>query len=224
MEKIQGALIDMDGVLYDSMPGHTLAWWRMMTEAGFDVPRDEFYLYEGMTGHATIRMLYRRDRGADVSEEECRRLYARKSAYFSEWGEPPLMPGTADVLRILREKGAVCVLVTGSGQQSLLDRVRSDYPGIFADGHMVTSRDVTHGKPDPEPYLKGAEIAGVSPGNWLVVENAPLGVVAGKRAGAFVCAVTTGPIPRDEFVKAGADMIFGNMHEFAAWLDKNLVP
>ena len=50
----RAALIDMDGTLLDTMSRHTLAWHRMMTELGVKCRRDEFYLYEGMTGPATI--------------------------------------------------------------------------------------------------------------------------------------------------------------------------
>ena len=48
------ALIDMDGTLYDSMGNHASAWHRMVTELGIDMPRDEFFMYEGRTGAATL--------------------------------------------------------------------------------------------------------------------------------------------------------------------------
>ena len=54
----KAALIDMDGTLYDSMPNHTAAWYRMMSEQGIECQRDEFYLYEGATGAATINKLF----------------------------------------------------------------------------------------------------------------------------------------------------------------------
>ena len=57
---LKAALIDMDGVLYDSMRNHTTAWYRMATEMGIGCCRDEFYLYEGMTGAATIDILFNR--------------------------------------------------------------------------------------------------------------------------------------------------------------------
>ena len=53
----KAALIDMDGVLYDSMKYHTLAWYKLAEELGVPTPRDEFYLYEGMTGAATLDRL-----------------------------------------------------------------------------------------------------------------------------------------------------------------------
>lgn len=226
MEKIFGgrkaALIDMDGVLYDSMPGHTLAWKEMMESVRVDCTRDEFYLYEGMTGVATINLLMRRAFGHEVSAERAAELYEIKSRNFKKGGPAPLMPGADRMLAALRTGGLKCVLVTGSGQSSLLEALDRDYPGAFGQDCRVTARDVANGKPDPEPYLRGAEKAGVSSSEAIVIENAPLGVRAGKASGAFTIAVTTGPIPREAFEKEGADMIFGSMEEFADWLEKEL--
>lgn len=212
----------MDGVLYDSMKYHTLAWQRMMSERGVECDRDEFYLYEGMTGAATINLLFRRAFGRDCDPEEARRLYERKSSLFREIGKREPMPGCADLLRRFKEAGVRCVLVTGSGQVSLLDAINEDYPGVFAPTDRVTAHDVKHGKPDPEPYLKGLEIAGVEPHEAIVIENAPLGVKAGKAAGLYTVAITTGPIPREEFIKEGADVIFPSMPEAAEGIDEIL--
>lgn len=218
-DRFRGALIDMDGVLYDSMPGHTISWKKMMDGVGVDVPREEFYLYEGMTGKATINLLMRRVFGHGVSDDEAARLYAIKSANFKALGPAPVLPGASRMLAALEALGLKRVLVTGSGQASLLNRLERDYPGVFPEGRRVTAHDVTHGKPDPEPYLKGAELIGERPEDCIVVENAPLGVRAGKAAGCFVCAVTTGPIPPSEFEKERADMIFPSMEAFALYLE-----
>lgn len=220
LKGFRAALIDMDGVLYDSMKLHTLAWQQMMQSLGVECGRDEFYLYEGMTGHATINLLFRRTFGREVSAEEARDLYKIKSDIFHKIGPADPMPGADRMLRALERAGLRRVLVTGSGQASLLDSINADYPGAFLPGDRVTAHDVSHGKPHPEPYLKGMEIAGVGPEDALVIENAPLGVRAGKAAGAFTVAVTTGPIPREEFEREGADLIFNSMPEFADWLEK----
>lgn len=209
------ALIDMDGVLYDSMPFHARSWKLMMAEQGLDLPEEEFFLYEGMTGTATIDLIFRRELGRTVSDEEARRLYARKAELFNSMGEKRLMPGADRMLRALKDAGVGRVLVTGSAQQSLLTRLEMDYPGMFDTDKRVTALDVSHGKPNPEPYLKGLEKAGVSPEEAFVIENAPLGVRAGKAAGLFTIAVTTGPIPREEFVRENADLIFPSMPDFA---------
>ena len=219
---IRAALIDMDGVLYDSMPHHARAWHRMMAEQGIDTDPDEFYLYEGMTGHATINLIFQRELGKEASREETDRLYARKAELFVNSGKKEPMPGADRMLRALMEADIKRVLVTGSAQSSLLNALDHDYPGVFAADMRVTALDVEKGKPDPEPYLKGAAKAGVDTSQCIVIENAPLGVRAGKASGAFTIAVTTGPIPREEFVKEGADMIFSSMDEFACWLETEL--
>lgn len=221
-QEIHAALIDMDGVLYDSMPHHARAWHKMMTEQGIRTTPEEFFLYEGMTGAATINLIFNRELNRDATDKEKKDLYARKSQLFIESGKKIPMLGADRMLRAFTAAGIPRVLVTGSGQSSLLDSIENDYPGAFPLSMRVTAHDVLHGKPDPEPYLKGAQKAGVEPGKTIVVENAPLGVRAGKAAGCFTVAVTTGPIPREEFEKEGADIIFNSMNEFADWLESNL--
>ena len=209
-EAIQGkkaALIDMDGVLYDSMPLHTRAWHDTMLEEGIDVPADEFFLYEGMTGPATINLLMEREKGITLPLDRCREIYGVKAERFKAQGEPEPMPGAASMIEAFHKAGLKTVLVTGSAQNSLLDRLETDYPGAFPPDMRVTALDVKNGKPHPEPYLRGLEKAGVKPEEAVVLENAPLGVRAAKAAGIFTIAWMTGPIPRGEFEKEGADLI-----------------
>lgn len=215
---VNTALIDMDGVLYDSMPWHTLAWKQMTDEAGFSVPREDFYLYEGMTGAATLRLIFMKERGEEPSPEEIKRLYARKTELFKGMGKKEKMPGAEEMLAILLEHGIRPVLVTGSGQNSLITALIQDYPGVFTPSLMVTAADVSKGKPDPEPYLMGLEKAGVKPGQAMVVENAPLGVEAGAAAGCFTIGLTTGSVPPEALREAGADLVLPSMRCFAGFL------
>lgn len=208
------ALIDMDGVLYDSMPMHARAWLKMAQANGLSAELDEFFEYEGMTGAATLNVLFERCRGRKVTPEEVEVLYAQKSANFKAQGDAPMMRGASRMLQELKNHGLDCVLVTGSGQRSLIDRVEADYPGIFC-GRIITSADVTKGKPDPEPYLKGMKLVGAKADECLVIENAPLGVVAGAKSGAFTVGIATGPIPEEKLRNAGADVTFGSMTAFA---------
>ncbi|WP_304589022.1 HAD family hydrolase, partial [Duncaniella muris] len=127
----RAALIDMDGTLYDSMKNHTRAWHRLMTELGVECTREEFYLYEGRTGASTINALFQRQFGRNATDEEKTSLYQRKTEYFREL--PPVLPmeGALDMLSVFREVGMQRVLVTGSGQQSVLDNISRDFPGMF---------------------------------------------------------------------------------------------
>lgn len=221
-EGVKAALIDMDGVLYDSMPFHAASWHQLFTELGVARSNpDEYYLYEGMRGADTIGMILKRELNLDTTEEQRNDIYAHKADLFRRCGEAPMMPGASDMLKALKDKGLLTVLVTGSAQRSLIDNLERDYPGYFPRERMVTALDVKNGKPHPEPYLRGLEKAGVDASRAIVIENAPLGVRAGKAAGCFTIAVTTGPIPREAFEKEGADLIFPDMKTFAQWL-KNI--
>lgn len=213
--RFKAALIDMDGTLYDSMGYHTLAWHRMMRDIGIDTDRNRFYLFEGMTGKATVNLLFREFLHRDATDEEVERHYGRKAAYFNEMPEVSPMPGAKQLLDTLIGHGIRCVLVTGSGQRSLIDRLQRDFPGVFSPEMMITSADVEHGKPDPEPYLKAMQRAGVTAEEAFVVENAPLGVRSGASSGAFTIGLTTGPVPVEALACEGADIVLPSMQSLA---------
>lgn len=212
----------MDGVLYDSMPGHARAWSELCRRHGIDAEPEEFFLYEGMTGVDTVNLLYRRTFGKEATLDEARTLYKEKSEIFNSYGAAPVMPGAVEALQAAKQGGAKIVLVTGSAQKTLLSRLEREYPGMFSPDLMVTALDVIHGKPSPEPYLQGMRKAGATPVESIVVENAPLGVKAGASAGAFVIAVTTGPVPEEELRANGASVIAKNMYEAAEIIVRKL--
>ena len=204
------ALIDCDGVLYDSMKNHTRAWVKLMQKNGIKCTRDEFYLLEGMTGAEIIKMKFKQGAGKILTDDEARALYGVKTRYFHELGEAAIIPGIKDVLTQLKNAGIERVLVTGSMQPTILERIDRDF-GELLGQHRVTGNDVRRGKPYPEPYLKGMAKAGVAARQCIVIENAPLGVQAGHAAGCFTIGVTTGPIPEKELYRAGADLVYPNM-------------
>ena len=218
-KKFKAALIDMDGVLYDSMPYHAKAWHTMFTSQGIETDPDEFFLYEGMTGGDTIDLIFLRELGRHAEENEKHALYEEKARLFKTSGIKKMMPGASQMLESFKNMGLKRVLVTGSAQGSLLESLDRDYSGHFPPERRVTALDVKHGKPHPEPYLMGALKAGLPPHECMVVENAPLGVRAAKAAGCFTVAVMTGPIPREEFEKEGADLIFPSVDAFCSALD-----
>ncbi|MDE5744717.1 MAG: HAD-IA family hydrolase [Paramuribaculum sp.] len=211
----RAALIDMDGTLYDSMPRHAQAWMRMVGEIGIDATAEEFFMYEGRTGASTINILFNRAFGRDATKDEIKELYHRKTIYFSELPDVSSMPGAQKLLAYLQDIDMKRVLVTGSGQSSLINRLEEDFPGAFPVDMRITARDVVHGKPAPEPYLAAMRKAGVTPQQSIVIENAPLGVEAGDAAGAFTIGVTTGPVPREMMEGAGAAIVFPDMPALA---------
>lgn len=217
----QAVLFDMDGILYDSMPLHARAWMAMCREKGISATEEEFFGYEGRTGASTIDILIRRQYGRPATEEEKQELYAIKSRAFAAMTAPPLMDGARECAGLAHER-AVAVLVTGSGQRSVLDRLDRDFPGVFGEGRRVTAFDVTHGKPHPEPFLRGMEKAGSEPWRSIAVDNAPLGVEAGAASGALTIGVRTGPLPAGALLAAGADIEINSMGECTILLSRLL--
>lgn len=214
----KAALIDMDGVLYDSMPNHVEAWYRTIAPLGIDCCREEFFLLEGSTRTRTINLLFNRAYGHDAPEEVSLALYAEKVRQFRLLDAVEPMPGADAVIDVLLSHNVRTVLVTGSSQGTLLECLDDDYPRAFNVPYRITGEDVKNGKPSPEPYLMGLQRAEVLPNEAIVIENAPLGVEAGVAAGVFTVAVNTGPIPPQALYDAGADIVFDSMSHFATHL------
>ena len=209
--RLKAVLFDMDGVLFDSMPNHAYSWSHAMTQFGLHITPEEAYMHEGRTGAATINIVYQRQYGQDATPELIESIYAEKSAEFNKHPEPGRMPGSWEILQKIKAEGLTPILVTGSGQHSLLDRLAHNFPGMFQREHMVTAFDVRYGKPNPEPYLMGLEKAGIKANEAIVVENAPIGVQAGVAAGIFTIAVNTGPLDAQVLLDAGANLLFPSM-------------
>ena len=153
--RLKAVLFDMDGVLFNSMPYHADAWNKVMARYGLHLSREEAFLHEGRTGSSTINIVYRRQFGKDADPELVKTIYDEKSAEFAKNPEPERMPGAWELLQKLKEEGIIPVIVTGSGQHSLFDRLSHCFPGTFQRERMVTAFDVKYGKPNPEPYLMG---------------------------------------------------------------------
>ena len=217
----RAVFFDQDGVLFNSMPYHALSWELAMNEHGLPFTKEQTYRNEGRTGSSVIQEAYRLIHGTDAPQELIESVYGAKSGHFNRLtgGKlPELIPGVRDVLNYLHDHGIQCWVVTGSGQRSLLDNLQNTFPGIFSG--FITAYDVQYGKPNPEPYLKAWERSGFKKEECYVVENAPLGVRAGKAAGLFTIAVNTGPLPDAILAAEGADKIFPNMNELLKWIQQ----
>ena len=192
-----------------------------MSEEGIDCTPEEFYLHEGRTGGNTINLLIQRTRDREATDEEKQRIYKRKSELFTLYNDGDTIPYAYEMLQSVKNRGLDCILVTGSGQPSLLGKLDENFPDIFQNDKMVTAFDVKHGKPHPEPYLMGLERGNnLAPNQAIVVENAPMGVEAAVAAGIFTIAINTGPLDEKVLWEAGADIVLPSMKAlFDNWTD-----
>ncbi len=213
--KLKAVLFDMDGVLFDSMPNHVTAWQQSLSQNGLHITPEQVYMNEGQTGFGTIAALIREQLGREATDQECDRIYQAKCDVFNTCPEAPPMPGALQLLNATRDAGLRTIIVTGSGQLSLLQRLAHTFPGIFTREQMVTALDVRHGKPRPEPYIIGLRKANANPDEAIVIENAPLGIQAARAANIFTVAVNTGPLPDALLLQAGANIVLPSLQALA---------
>lgn len=220
MAQERAYFFDMDGVLFNSMPHHAIAWEEVMKEHGLSFTAYDCYLNEGRTGESVIREAMWKARNRDATPDEIKLIYTEKSERFQllaqQAGGTEVIDGVAEVLRYVQSSGSQIWVVTGSGMRSLLDNLNHALPPVFQSDRMITAFDVTHGKPDPEPYLKAWERSGLKKEQCFVIENAPLGIRSGKAAGLTVYAVNTGILTREDL--AQADQVFDSMAELLEFL------
>lgn len=210
----KAVLFDMDGVLYDSMPHHAIAWQESMKRFGIDMTEADAYATEGARGIDTIRQIATRQ-GKEVSLEEAQRMYDEKSRIFHEMPDAPIFDGVFDMMEKIKRAGMTVNVVTGSGQRPLIRRLLNDFGRYLDENHITTAYDVKCGKPYPDPYLMGLQKAGnLKPFEGIVVENAPLGVRSGVSAGIFTVAINSGPLPDKALLDEGADVLYDKMTQF----------
>jgi HAD superfamily hydrolase (TIGR01509 family) len=189
------ALFDWDGVVIDSSGPHERSWEALAREEGRVLPADHFRRGFGMKNARIIPELL----GWTQDPAEIRRLSLRKEALYREIvqaeGIRPL-PGSAEWLRTLRAAGVPCVV--GSSTDRLNITTILGLMGLedcFCG--MVTSEDVSQGKPHPEVFLKAAEKAGRPPGRCVVFEDALVGIAAARAGGIKVVGVATTHPPEE---------------------------
>ena len=208
----KAVLFDMDGVLYDSMPLHAIAWQESMKKFGIHMTTADAYTTEGARGIDTIRLFVKQQQGKDISLEEAQRMYDEKTRLFHAMPEAPIFDGVFSIMEKIQRSGMTVNVVTGSGQRPLIERLLHDFGHYLDENHITTAYDVKHGKPYPDPYLMGLRKAGnLQPNEGIVVENAPLGVRAGVSAGIFTVAINSGPLPDASLLDEGANVLYDTM-------------
>ncbi|MDY3090914.1 MAG: HAD-IA family hydrolase [Porphyromonas sp.] len=204
-------LFDMDGVLYDSMPAHERSWLETAQHYGLPMTAEDVYMFEGQTGSQTIDILIERRYGRRATAEEQKAIYEQKTRLFNEYNTGALIPNVASVLAAVAHLDRI--VVTGSSQGGLLDKLNDNFPNVFSRERMVTGMDVNNGKPHPEPYQRGMALANTKTYQSIAIENAPSGVRSAVTAGCFTIAVNTGPLPDAVLANEGAHLVFSDMSE-----------
>jgi beta-phosphoglucomutase len=194
-------VFDFDGPLADTMGDHFRAWQAVMADYSIRLVAEDYYPLEGVRVADLPRRFFEkygqppRDEALILRKKEQRYLAHHRFAFY---------PGVEGFIRQLRERGVPMAVVTAG----LSERLKRSVPSGFLEQFtaMVTGEDTTEGKPSPQPYLRIAQKLGVRPEECIVVENAPIGIEAAKRARAYCIALCT-TVPRGLLEQTQADEV-----------------
>jgi HAD superfamily hydrolase (TIGR01509 family) len=183
---IRAILFDFDGVIGDTIGDNFAAWQAAFAAHGVTADRTECCLLEGKkTAELAAEVLSRRGKDPGLGAE----IGAAKDAHYRAHNRFSFYPGVERLIPDLQRRGYKIGVVSGGMLRRLLTPATEPFLKTF--DAIVTGDECSRGKPDPEPFLRCAEKLGIPPERCLVVENAPLGVAAAKRAGMRCLAVTT---------------------------------
>ena len=189
-------LFDMDGVLMDSTPSVERVWRAWAAKHGLD-PEQVARLAHGRRSIETIRQV---TPNLDAEKEN---VIVEHMEINDKEGVTAL-PGAADLLSRL-PPGRFAIVTSATRPLAV---ARLGYAGIPVPRHVITANDVIHGKPSPEPFLKGAALLGFAPEDCLVFEDSPAGISSARAAGMKAIALQT-TYPADQL--QAADAIIGSL-------------
>jgi sugar-phosphatase len=173
-----GLLLDLDGTLVDSEPVHQEAFRLYFADRSWHVPDDVVRQFSGRRAHEVFPTLAGPWRGEDPHALTDAVIAATSRVTV----DPVPVPGAADLLVACGRVGLPVAIVTSAHRDWAAEVVRE----LGADPDtvaMVTAEDCTHGKPDPEPYRRGAERLGLDPSGLVAAEDTPAGVASALGAG-----------------------------------------
>lgn len=200
-------IFDLDGVIVDTAKYHFIAWKRIGEKVGFTLTHEQ---NESLKGVSRVESLDRILAWAkeELTQEEKERLLIEKNqdylAQIDDMGQEEILPGVLSLLQYAKENNIPVALGSASkNATAILQKLGiTSYFDALVDGNHVTKS-----KPDPEVFLKGAEILQQDPKNCIVFEDAAAGIQAAKTAGMTTIGMGTA-----EEVQT-ADHCFNTMEE-----------
>ena len=187
--RIKACLFDLDGVVVDTAKYHYIAWKEMAAELGFDFTEKQNELLKGVSRMRSLDILLGIGK-INLTDTEKLLLAENKNnrylEYVRQMTEEEILPGVSEFLDELREQGIQIALGSASKNAPLiLDRIQlMEKFDAIVDGNAVSKA-----KPDPEVFLRCAELLGVEPVTCLVFEDAQAGIEAARNGGMQVIGV-----------------------------------
>lgn len=198
IKKYKAVLLDMDGVIVDSMPYHFISWFETLKKYKVTVSPFDIYEKEGEKCEVCVRRFFKRDK-IKCDDKIVNEVLRLRDKLYKKYFKVHLFSDIEPVINKLKEQGFLLAIVTGSNKE----KVKSMLPKkILSKFDVVIAADmIKRGKPFPDSYLTAAKKLNIKPNECIVVENAPYGIKAAKAAKMFCVAVTTS-LPAQYLAKA----------------------
>ena len=186
---IKAVIFDLDGVIVSTDDCHYRAWKKIADEEGIYFDREINNRLRGVSRMASLDIVLERA-DKEYSESEKQALAERKNNYYKELicelTPNDILPGAMETLERLKENGIKIAIGSSSKNTPIILKQigLENFFDAVSDGN-----NITHSKPDPEVFLKAAEMLKIAPKDCMIVEDADAGIAAGKRAGMKTLSV-----------------------------------
>jgi len=185
---IRGVFFDLDGVIVDTLHYHYLAWKHMFEQRGGTVNERTVLLHEGRNSREILPVLMQ-ESGVRIPPEQQAQFIEDKRAYYRSIVRVEQYPNALGTIDELKARGFKVALVTACALKNMQHSLDREQQAHF--DFIITGDEIPRAKPFPDPYLAAARHLGLQPAECLVVENAPLGIEAARKAGMYCVAVET---------------------------------
>ena len=212
---INGVIFDMDGLMFDTERIYGIYWRQVSRELGYPMDDELVTMMCGAVRDFQIQAIHARmgeDAPAGDIIDECMR---RTRAHIAS-NPIPFKAGLTELLTALRERGIPVAVATGTRRVSADDMLARSGIAPYVDA-MVCGDEVTACKPDPEIFLKAAELIGVVPQECIVLEDSFNGIRAAHAAGAQPIMIPDTMQPTDD-IRALCVHVFERLDEVIALL------
>ncbi len=180
----RGFLFDFDGTLGKTMEDHFNAWRDTLKDYQIDINENDYYPLEGMSMELIARKLCKEN---TLKNDDINSIVSKKKLKFISKNNFKFYPGVEEIIeKLLKSKNKIGI-VTSSHSDQLEQVVPRDFLRKFHC--IVYGNEVSKGKPEPEPYIKGIERLNLSSEECIAIENAPLGISSAKSAGLYCIGV-----------------------------------
>ena len=213
---VKAVIFDVDGTLLNTERIYMQAWKEAGAQAGFDVPQ-EVLLRTRAIHKADAIKIFQEALGPTFDYEALHPVRTAISEALIAKSTNLLLPGVKETLEALKSKGCPMAVASSTGYKKTAEHL--EHAGLLHYFDAVVGGDmVERGKPNPDIFLKAAELLGIAPEDCLVVGDTPADIKAATAAGMRRILIPDCVQP-DETIRAMSHHVLDSMHQLVGILE-----